>query len=75
MNALVWKWLTASIVGLLVCSAIWLAGSVKSQPSALSHRFASVGGSQEIANGAVGRVPLPVAYAASAALLGGVALR
>ncbi|MCV2352909.1 hypothetical protein LNV09_01900 [Paucibacter sp. B2R-40] len=77
MNALVLKWLTSSIVGLVVCSAIWLAGSLKVHPSAPAFRVASVSGSAVVPARAraAERAPLPAAYAASATLLGGVALR
>lgn len=74
MNALVLKWLTSSIVGLLVCSAIWLAGSVKLHTSAAPYRLASVGSAGPTLR-AVERAPLPADFAASASLHGGVALR
>jgi hypothetical protein len=76
MNALVLKWLTSSIVGLVVCSAIWLAGSVRLHPSASSYRLASVAGSTAAPTlPAHKRVPQAASFAASAALQNDIALR
>ncbi len=73
MNATVLKWLTSSIVGLVVCCAIWLAGSVKLPANATPYRLASAASpSQSLRS--VERVPMPVDYAASAALQRDVAL-
>lgn len=74
MNAMVLKWLTSSIVGLVVCSAIWLAGSLKLHTNASPYRLASVAGSvQSLQSGQ--RAPRPVDYAASAAMRREVAVR
>jgi hypothetical protein len=71
---MVLKWLTSSIVGLLVCSAIWLAGSVKLHANATPYRLASAASSSPSLR-SVERAPRPVDYAASAALRREVALR
>jgi hypothetical protein len=71
MNALVLKWLTSGIVCLLVCSAIWLAGSLRPKPGDLRYRLAAVSGpAQSLADMERGSMPAVYAadYAASAAM-------
>lgn len=74
MNAMVLKWLTSSIVGLVVCSAIWLAGSLKLNPISSPYRLAVVDGSAQNFRGAA-LAPRPADYAASAAVRHVVELR
>ncbi|MCV2367778.1 hypothetical protein [Roseateles oligotrophus] len=74
MNALLLKWLTAGIIGLVVCSAIWLAGSLKMNPAGVPYRLAAAAGSTQNFR-SVERTPRPAEYAASAATRRVVELR
>lgn len=75
MNAMVLKWLTSGIVGLVVCSAVWLASSVKLHPSARYYQVAAVNSHVTQTLSTLERAPLPAEYAASAARQSDIALR
>lgn len=76
MNAMVWKWLTSGIIGLVVCSAVWLASSMKLHPRPPSYQLAAINSSVAPSTvGALERPPLPAEYAASAVRQGSISLR
>lgn len=66
MNANILKWLSSSLIGLVVLSALWLAGSVASTrapPSRAVHTSAPV------RTASLYRLALPMERAASAAMV------
>lgn len=75
MNAMVLKWLTSGIVGLVVCSAVWLANSVKLHPSAMPYQLAVANSSVTQTVSKLERTPLPAEYAASSVRQSAIALR
>jgi len=72
MNANILKWLSSSLIGLVVLSALWLAGSVAAIPESPS-RIMSV--TAPVRTASLYRVAMPVERAASAAMVRGTALR
>ncbi|CAN5335407.1 hypothetical protein BH11PSE10_BH11PSE10_18110 [soil metagenome] len=72
MNANILKWLSSGLIGLVVLSALWLAGSVAAT-SASPPRVISL--NTPVRTASLYRVALPVERAASAAMVLSLGLR
>lgn len=66
MNANILKWLSSSLIGLVVLSALWLAGSVASSRTPPSRDTQTSG---PVQTASLYRLALPIDRAASAAML------